>query len=259
MRADLHTHTVYSDGKNTAEEMLLAAIGAGLECIGISDHSYTFFDESYCMKKEAIPAYRREIAALKEKYRGRIRVLCGIEQDCWSEEPADGYDYVIGSVHYVKADGLYLPVDESADILRSAVEEHFGGDWYAYAEAYYATVALIPERTGADVVGHFDLMSKFNDGGILFDGNDPRYRAAWRKAADSLLAAGIPFEINTGAVARGYRSVPYPAPEILEYLRSRGAALIWSSDSHSAETLCFGFPADPPDPLPYLRRLRASI
>ena len=69
MLRDFHTHTIYSDGGNTPEEMVLAAIDRGLECIGFSDHSYTFFDESYCMKLEAIPEYIAEIAGLKEKYK----------------------------------------------------------------------------------------------------------------------------------------------------------------------------------------------
>ena len=78
---DLHTHSYYSDGKASPEEMVLAAIEKGLAEIGISDHSYTFFDESYCVKKDKIAAYKKEIAALKEKYKGKISVLCGVEQD----------------------------------------------------------------------------------------------------------------------------------------------------------------------------------
>ena len=50
-----------------------------------------------------------------------------------------------------------------------------------------------------------------------------------------------PFEINTGVVSRGYRALPYPAPDIREYIRSKGGKFILSSDSHSTETLCFGF------------------
>ncbi len=255
MRADLHTHTVFCDGKNTPEEMVQAAIAKGLDCIGFSGHSYTFFDERYCMTKEGTAAYRREVAAARERHRGEILVLCGVEQDFWSEEPVEGYDHVIGSVHYVRKDGLFLPVDESAEAQRKAVEEHFGGDWYAFAEAYYELVAGVAQQTDADIIGHFDLITKFNEKNAFFDEEHPRYRAAWQKAADRLLASQLPFEINTGAVSRGYRSAPYPAPEIITYLRERGATLIWSSDSHIADTLCSGFPDDAPDPMPYLRRL----
>ena len=52
---DLHTHTTFSDGRNSPEEMVLSAIGMGMSTLGISDHSYTSFDESYC-----IPCHRLE-------------------------------------------------------------------------------------------------------------------------------------------------------------------------------------------------------
>ena len=64
---DYHVHTTFSDGENTPEEMVLAAIKKGLKEIGISDHSYTCFDESYCMQREKIVEYKREIAELKIK------------------------------------------------------------------------------------------------------------------------------------------------------------------------------------------------
>ena len=99
---DLHVHTTYCDGKNTPEDLVLAALNRGMKCIGFSGHSYTFFDESYCMSKQNTARYRAEIAALKEKYKGKIKILCGVEQDYYSEEPTVGYDYVIGSVHYIK-------------------------------------------------------------------------------------------------------------------------------------------------------------
>ena len=236
---DLHLHTRYSDGKNTPEEVILAAVARGLDTVGISDHGYTAHDLSYCIKKEAIPAYVAEIAALKEKYAGKIRVLCGIEQDLYSEDFPGLFDYRIGSVHYIKKDGVYLDVDHSAANFAAAVQEHFGGDYYAFCEAYYENVAQVAERTHADVVGHFDLVTKFNEGGKLFDESHPRYVAAWQAAADRLLQTCRVFEINSGAITRGYRTAPYPAPAIREYLTDRGAQWIYSSDAHRAENVGF--------------------
>ena len=79
--SDLHVHTIFSDGKNTPEEMVRAAISKGMTKIGFSDHSYTSYDESYCMSREGTAVYRKVIAGLKEKYRDQIEILCGIEQD----------------------------------------------------------------------------------------------------------------------------------------------------------------------------------
>ena len=241
MRADYHVHTAFCDGAASPGEMAGAALRLGLWALGFSGHSHTPFDESWCMSPSGTEAYRREVQALKAQYAGRLEILCGLERDLYSDAPEDGWDYVIGSVHYVRAGEDYLPVDESPELLRAWAETHFGGDPYAFAEAYYAEVSRVPEIPGCSVIGHFDLIAKFNEREPLIDEENPRYAAAWRKAADALLESGLPFEINTGAIARGYRSVPYPAPPILRWLAERGARFLLSGDSHSPETLCYEF------------------
>ena len=115
-------HTCYCDGTAAPEDMILSAIDKGLNTVGISGHSYTFFDESYCMQKAAVPRYLAECRYLRAKYFDRIHVLCGVEQDYYSDYPTDEFDYVIGSVHYVKVDDEYIPVDESVEILKDAVK-----------------------------------------------------------------------------------------------------------------------------------------
>lgn len=241
MSFDLHTHTFYSDGIGTPEETVMSAVDKGLSCVGISDHSYTFFDESYCIKKDDIPKYISEISSLKAKYRGRIDVLCGVEQDYYSTSPTDGFDYVIGSVHYIFADGVYIPIDETESILSNAAKTHFGGDFYALAREYFRVEADVAEKTHADLIGHFDLISKFNKNGALFDENDARYVSAWTDAADALLPLGVPFEINTGAVYKGYRVEPYPSAPIIEYIRSHGGRFVLSSDCHTPDKVAWGF------------------
>lgn len=238
---DLHVHTTFSDGRNTPEEMVLAAIEKGMTRLGFSDHSYTFFDEDYCMPKARIGEYRACIAALKEKYTGKIEILCGIEQDTFSAESTDGYDYVIGSTHYICVNGEYISIDHREDILLDAAQRHFGGDLIALAEEYWRTVSETVERTGADIIGHLDLITKFNEGGRLFDEADPRYRKAAFAAVDKLLCSGKPFEINTGAISRGYRTAPYPAPFLRQYIQEKGGSFLYSSDSHGADTLMFQF------------------
>ena len=221
--------------------MAEAALASGLEALGFSGHSYTFFDESWCMSPVGTEAYRQEIAALRDEYDGRLLIRCGVEQDYYSLESTSGYDYVIGSVHYVRAGNGFLPVDESPAHLRAGAEKHFGGDLYAFAEAYFETVSRVTEIPGCSVIGHFDLIAKFNEKEPLFDEEHPRYTAAWQAAAEKLVRSGLPFELNTGAISRGYRTVPYPAPGILRWLGEKGARFLLSSDSHSPGTLCYGF------------------
>lgn len=241
IQADFHTHTTFSDGKHTPEEMVLAAIQKGMTAIGFSDHSYTSFDPEPCMQPESISVYQAEIRRLQETYADQIHILCGIEQDIFSDIPAKGYDYIIGSVHYVRVDNHCIAVDDTPELLRSGIETYFHGDVYALTDAYWDTVAQVVARTGADIIGHLDLVRKFNRNGEFFDENHPRYQAAAYRAVDALLKTGKPFEINTGAIARGYQDTPYPAPYLMDYIQKNGGKFILSSDSHSAETLCCRF------------------
>ncbi len=239
--SDFHVHTTFSDGKNTPEEMVLAAIEKGMEAIGFTDHSYTFFDESYCMGQAAVMDYWNTVTELKGRYGGKINILCGIEQDYWSEESTEGFDFVIGSVHYVKTGDIYTPVDESPQIITDAVNDLYDGDIYAFIEEYYRCVGDVLGRCSAEIVGHFDLISKFNEDGKLFDEHHPRYVKAWREAANILAKHGGVFEINTGAMSRGYRTTPYPSMEMIEYIRGREGRFMLSSDAHSTQTLCYAF------------------
>ena len=240
-KVDLHIHSTFCDGKNTIEEIVLKAIENGFDVIGISDHSYTVFDESYCIKKDSISNYLEEINILKYKYRDKICIYAGIEQDFYSEDCAHSFDYKIGSVHYLNVYDTYIPVDESKEILLNDVNKHFNGDIYAYLECYFDTVSMIIDKTHADIIGHLDLISKFNENKDLFDVNNPRYKKAYRNACDKLLSTNKLFEIYTGAISRGYRSTPYPSNEIYEYLKEKGATFILSSDSHSADTIGYLF------------------
>ena len=92
-----------------------------------------------------------------------------------------------------------------------------------------------------DIVGHIDLITKFIEQDALFDPNHPRYLAAAYRAVDALLPTGALFEINTGALSRGYRTTPYPAEPILAYIRERGGRVILTGDTHRAENLCYRF------------------
>lgn len=236
----LHCHTAFCDGKNTPEEMAAAALAAGCGAIGFSGHA-PLDGEDWCMTARTVPAYRRAAGELREKYRGRMEVFAGLEQDFFSPPPEAGWDYLIGSVHCVKRGGVLLPVDESEEAFLHGVREHCGGDCYAFARDYFRMEAEVAEKTGCQIVGHFDLITKFNRGNRLFDTADPRYRGPAMEALDALLEQEVIFEINTGAMSRGYRAEPYPEPFLLRRIRERGGRVAVSSDSHSRDTLLFGY------------------
>ncbi len=237
---DLHMHTTFCDGKNTPEEMVLSAIDKGLKTVGISGHALTFFDKGYCMSNEKLSAYFSDVERVKEKYSDKITVLCGLEVDYYSNVPEEYLkkaDYIIGSVHYIFKNGEYVPVDSTAKKLREASERLWDGDVYAMIEAYYETVADVVRKTDPDVIGHIDLITKFIEVDELFDTSHPRYVAASRKAAEELIPCGVPFEINYGAITRGYRTLPYPEKSLLEFIIEKGGKIVKSSDAHSKENI----------------------
>lgn len=240
MLSNYHTHTVFCDGKNTPEELVQEALRLGCPEIGFSGHSYTFFDESYCMSPEGTEEYRACIRELQQKYEGRIRIRLGVEQDYYSEEPTAEYEYVIGSVHYVKKGTEYLPVDESRERQQQVIRQYYNGDFYSFAEDYFETAADLYRKTRCDIIGHFDLIAKFNEGGILFDPEHPRYRTAADRALQTLLQTPVRFEWNTGGIARGYRTEAYPAENITRQICAAGKKPLFSSDCHEAARLLFG-------------------
>lgn len=240
-KADYHSHTMYCDGKHTPREMIESAIEKGMNGIGLSGHSYVSFDEEWCMSKDGTKEYIREIQALKEEYKDRIQVFLGLEQDYYSEVDASKLDYIIGSVHYIKKNGVYLAVDLEKSAVRRDVNLHYQGDVYAYMEDYFALVGDIVRKTNCNVIGHFDLVTKFNQDGDLFDENHPRYVQAYQDAIQKILPSDVVFEINLGAIIRGYRTFPYPSMPVIEYIKAQGGRFLLNSDSHHKDTLMYDF------------------
>ena len=85
------------------------------------------------------------------------------------------------------------------------------------------------------------MIEKFNEDGSLFDRNAPRYRAAALGALEKLRSAPVIFEINTGAIARGYRSTPYPDLFLLHEMQRMHLPLMLASDCHNCQFLLQSF------------------
>lgn len=241
VKSNIHTHTTFCDGKNTPEEMLIAAIDAGFDTIGFSGHAGMPFDDNCGMSTQTTEDYKREVRRLREKYRDKITVLLGIEHDAYSIDPLSGYDYVIGSVHYLKKDGIYIPIDYSANALARAIDDHYNKDADSFAEDYFSTLSEYIVSTRPTVIGHFDLLTKYSETDGIFANPSDRYRLAVKKALAVLLPLGIPFEVNTGAISRSYRTTPYPAEWILCDICRAGGDVIITSDAHSAENIAYAF------------------
>lgn len=239
---NLHTHGTLCDGRYEYEDTVKRAIELGFTSIGFSGHSYTSYDSSCCMSIEDTKVYKKRIAQLKELYAGIIDIFCGIEFDIFSEDDPTDYDYVIGDVHYLKIGNEYPVIDYSdPDTLVELINRCFGGDGLKCAKAYYETISNLPKLPKCDIVGHFDLITKHAERRNLFDEESAEYR---KYALDAVTAVGEKikvFEINVGSIARGYRSIPYPAPFILKRIKELGCGVVISSDCHDISYLNTNF------------------
>ena len=238
--SNVHTHTTFSDGRDSAEEMARAALKLGFHTLGFSDHGHADYDA--CSMPLAIePRYRAEIRELRAQYAGQIEILLGYEHDWLSPADVSEYDYYIESVHYVrKGDALWC-VDWKREFLEDAARELYGGDMYALCRDYFRTVCDSIEGTHADILGHIELVMKFNEARDLFDDADPRYLGPALECAELAARSGRLIEINTGAVAKGYRTQPYPSAAMLRRIRECGGRVMLSSDCHNSDLLNCAF------------------
>jgi histidinol-phosphatase (PHP family) len=180
--------------------------------------------------------YLAEINRLKEQYKGKIQIYLGCEEDAFSLVDRSKVDYLIGSLHYVYAGGAYYSVDSGYHYLEKCLEV-FKNDRLALARSYYDTFCKYIRERKPDVIGHFDLITKFDESNPPLFLGDAAYEKLAERYIGEAAKTGCIFEVNTGAIVRGLRTAPYPNENLLRVLKKAGARLMLSSDSHSADTL----------------------
>jgi histidinol-phosphatase (PHP family) len=239
MLIDYHTHH-YRCGhaRGQLEAYVAAAIDAGLDEIGLSDHSpiYHFGDDPQpwpgtAMSRHELPAYIEEMAAVRERFAGRITVRLGVESDyvlgwddhyrnLWRQYPLD---YVIGSVHWLGHWSIFnrvLPAGRAAEEV--------------YEEYLLATQAAA--RSGAyDIIGHLDCLK--TAGHLPDTALTPLLDETVRVLAES----GVTIELNTSGWRKPIREC-YPRPELLARCHHYGIPVTLSSDAHAPEHVAGGFP-----------------
>lgn len=105
LRGDLHTHTDWSDGTSSLEEMVLEALRLGHAYVAVTDHSPRLRIARGLDSRRRLAQVER-IAALNDALGGDIAVLTGAEVDILDDGALDGeasvldrLDIVVASVH----------------------------------------------------------------------------------------------------------------------------------------------------------------
>lgn len=238
MLTNYHTHTNFCDGKDSPEEMVISAINNNMDSIGFSGHGQSGFDYSCCIKD--MDKYKKEIKRLKEKYKNDIEIYLGIEEEMFGPVNRCEFDYIIGSAHYVKKNNKHFDIDLKYEKLAESLN-YFNNDVLEYATNYYENFCHYLKERKPDIVGHFDLITKFDEKYPPIFLNNKEYHKIAEKFLRMALEEDLIFEVNTGAIARGYRTTPYPYINLLHIIKKEGGKIILSSDCHDKDYLTFNF------------------
>lgn len=245
---NLHTHCTYCDGSASMEEMIQAALKGGLNSLGFSSHACSSLPlELGEIHKEDIDSYFKEAEKLREKYSDNLEIFIGFE---YESRTAKGMaeidprcDFSIGSVHLFEKDGTFYNVDHTPEKFLQAANAF--KTVKALCENYFSELTEFAKHTDFDIVGHYDLVTKFIEKGVDDFTCEKWYKDMSLFFLEQIAKTGKIFEINTGAISRGWRTSPYPSMTILKKLCELDCPVIVSSDAHKPEGINQSFDTVP--------------
>lgn len=227
-----HTHTTFSDGANSIEEMINRAAEIGYETLGISDHltiSINGFDEILSKAQAHVAAIKKAAA------KAPIKVLAGFEVDynshpLWVEQYKEftqklGADYLFTGNHRTYSED-YM---ENYDIVFFPSYGFSEAESKIYYRRHFENILNAIESRLFAFIGHLDFI-RWNNVVGEFDFRDERMAII-----EALERTHTPFELNT----KGKNSIGdfYPARWMLEELKRRDVPVLISDDAHSTTKL----------------------
>lgn len=247
---NFHTHSIFSDGKSTPDDVVVEAINQGLKAIGFSDHSPVPFENSFAIKNDEIDNYITTIRSLREKYKNQIDVYCsmemdfipGIVKDFKQTKETLGLDYMIGSVHLVGNDinRLWFIDGSKMETYDEGLYNYFDGDIKKGVRAFFHQYNEMIKTEEFDIVGHFDKI-KMHNRGRYFSEEDKWYRDYLMETLTLIKEKSLIVEINTRGIYKKRSDDFYPSTWTFPLMKEMNIPVVISSDSHKAEelSLCF--------------------
>ena len=247
---NLHTHSNFSDGKASAEEVVTEAIKQGLKVLGFSDHSPVPFENNFAIKSDEIGNYISTIKSLKEKYKNEIDIICSMEMDFIPGIVKDfkktkielGLDYLIGSVHLVGNDTekLWFIDGSKVETYDEGLNNYFNGDIKKGVKAFFYQYNEMIETEEFDIVGHFDKI-KMHNRDRYFHEEDKWYRDLLMETLTLIKEKSLIVEVNTRGIYKKRSSDFYPSTWVFPIMKEMNIPVVISSDAHKPEelTLCF--------------------
>ena len=220
MLHNFHTHTPRCHhAVGTEEEYVQAALQAGLQTLGFSDHTpYPFpkgFVSGFRMGVEELPGYANAVRAVQKQYAGQIDIHLGVEAEFYPDYFADllsllrdhGVEYMILGQHMLgnEIGEPYLGIPNDANGLER-----------------YCNQSIEAMHTGLfTYFAHPDL--------VHFIGSADVYRAKMRRLCRAAKSCGIPLEYNLLGLKGGRH---YPNPIFWELAAEEGCDVILGRDAH---------------------------
>jgi DNA polymerase (family 10) len=195
VRAELHSHTTWSDGKLSVKEMAEAARQRGFKVLAITDHSPSL-GVTGGLSIEDIRIQRAEIEAAQTELGDSIRVLQGTEMEIradgtldYPDEVLAAFDIVIASIHV----SLRQPREKITERILNAINN-------PHVDVIgHLTGRLIPDREGADLDMEAVLTAAAESGVALEINAHPARLDLEDVHARRAVQLGIPLSINTDA------------------------------------------------------------
>jgi histidinol-phosphatase (PHP family) len=220
-----------------AERYRETAAERGIEELGVSEHVYRFVQ---ALDVWTHPFWRRTAVDDLDDYCAFVReetdLKLGIEADFVPGREdrlanlldARDWDYVIGSIHFLRDEAVDMPGDW--DIWR-------GGDPDKIWARYFETLGEAARTGMFDILGHPDLVKVFGDRVPAPDGDLRRF---YERAMDGIAESDVAVEVSTAGLRKPAAEI-YPAPAFLEMCLEADRPVALSSDAHTPEQLGFEY------------------
>ena len=272
---NLHTHSVYSDGKSQPREIVEEAIRQGLTTLGFSEHSPLPFGNNFSVKSADMPHYVTEIAQLKEEFKNKIDIYCALEADYLTgvSEPfavtKEKYhlDYLIGGVHLVvnpalrqaqgpekikvvepvetptiSADEIWFIDGPKWEVYDEGLQKFFDGDIRRAVRRFFEQSNEMIENEPFEIIAHFDKI-KMHNRNRYFHEDESWYRKLAMETLDLIREKGLVMEINTRGIYKKRYNGFYPSPWLMEGACKMGVPAIISADAHHFSEISLEFEA----------------
>ncbi len=246
MLTDYHVHLRPDEEDSTAERYLTQANAErylevaserGIEELGVAEHIHRFVQS---LDIWSHPWYRYWAHDDVDEYVDFLRSVqlkVGIEADFLPGREdrvanfLDGrdWDYVVGSVHFLRDDAIDVhgePDWEPWDVWRGADPEKV---WARYFE----TLGEAARSGMFDILAHLDLVKVFAGRVPLPDGDLRRF---YDRAMDGIADSDVAVEVSTAGLRKPVAEI-YPTRAFLEMCLEAGRPVALSSDAHRPEQL----------------------